>query len=69
MVGICRQAMMMMMMMICPRDGGDDNDDDDEVDDYEGLLEYSNHDKIPPWWRNVSNDKGGNVSVSNSHYT
>ena len=30
---------------------------------------YSHHDKIPPWWGNVSNDKGGNVSVSKTHHT
>ena len=41
----------------------DDNDDDD------GLPAYSHYDKMPPWWGNVSNDKGGNVSVSNSHHT
>ena len=34
-----------------------------------GLPAYSHHDKIPPWWGNVSNDKGGNVPVSNSHHT
>ena len=34
-----------------------------------GLPAYSHHDNIPPWWGNVSNDKGGNVSVSNSHHT
>ena len=36
---------------------------------HHGLPAYSHHDKIPPWWGNVSNDKGGNVSVSNSHHT
>ena len=54
----------------------DDNDadksevdaDDDKVDD-NGLPAYSHHEKMPPWWGNVSNDKGGNVSVSNSHHT
>ena len=46
-------------------DGGDDHDD--HVDD--GWPAYSHHDKIPPWWGNVSNDKGGNVSVSNSHHS
>ena len=30
---------------------------------------YSHHDKIPPWWGSVSNDKGGNVSVSNSDHS
>ena len=34
-----------------------------------GLPAYSHHDKIPPWFGNVSNDKGGNVSVSNSHHS
>ena len=34
---------------------------------HHGLPAYSHHDKIPPWWGNVSNDKGGNKSVSNSH--
>ena len=38
-------------------------------DDDDGLPAYSHHDKIPPWWGNVSNDKGGNVSVSNYHHT
>ena len=38
-------------------------------DDDDGLPAYSHHDKIPPWWGNVINDKGGNVSVSNSHHT
>ena len=58
-------------------DGDDDDDDDtgggghgdDDDDDDEGLPAYSHHDKMPPWWGNVSNDKGGNVSVSNSHHT
>ena len=27
--------------------------------DYHGLPAYSHHDKIPPWWGNVSNDKVG----------
>ena len=44
----------------CWRDGDDDDD---------GLPAYSHHDKIPPWWEYVSNDKGGNVSESNSHYS
>ena len=34
-----------------------------------GLPAYSHHDKIPPWWEYVSNDKGGNVSVTKSHHT
>ena len=42
---------------------------DGDGDDDDGLPAYSHHDKIPPWWGNVSNDKGGNVSVSNSHHT
>ncbi len=44
---------------------------DDEAfdDDGEGLPAYSHHDKIPPWWEYVSNDKGGNVSLSKSHHT
>ena len=33
------------------------------------IMAYSHHDKIPPWWGNVSNDKGGNVSLSNSHHS
>ena len=27
-----------------------------------GYPAYSQNDKIPPWWGNVSNDEGGNVS-------
>ena len=52
-------------------DAGDDDDGDDDggYGDDDGLPAYSHHDKIPPWWGNVSNDKGGNVSVSNSHHT
>ena len=46
-------------------DDGDENGDDDD----DGLPAYSHHDKIPPWWGNVSNDKGGNVSVTKSHHT
>ena len=34
------------------------------VIDRHGLPAYSHHDKIPPWWEYVSNDKGGNVSVN-----
>ena len=45
---------------------GDDDDDDDDDD---GYPAYSHHDKIPPWWENVSNDEGGNVSVSKTHHT
>ena len=47
--------------------GNNGNYHDDENYDH-GLPAYSNNDKIPPWWGNVSNDKGGNVSVSNSHH-
>ena len=36
---------------------------------HHGLPAYSHHDKIPPWWEYVSNDKGGNVSVTKSHHT
>ena len=48
-------------------DGGDDDSDDGGDDD--GYPAYSHHDKIPPWWEYVSNDKGGNVSVTKSHHT
>ena len=34
-----------------------------------GYPAHSHHDKIPPWWENVSNDEGGNVSVSKNHHT
>ena len=34
-----------------------------------GYSAYSHHDKIPPWWGNVSNDEGGNVPVSKTHHT
>ena len=34
-----------------------------------GYPAYSHHDKIPQWWENVSNDEGGNVSVSKTHHT
>ena len=44
-----------------------DDDGHDDGDDEGGLPAYSHNDKIPPWWEYVSNDKGGNVSVSNSH--
>ena len=36
---------------------------------YHGYPAHSHHDKIPPWWENVSNDKGGNMSVTKSHHT
>ena len=42
---------------------------DGDGDDDDGLPAYSHHDKIPPWWGNVSNDEGGNVSVSKTHHT
>ena len=45
------------------------DDDDDDDDDDDGYPAYSHHDKIPPWWGNVSNDEGGNVSVSKTHHT
>ena len=38
-------------------------------DDDDGYPAYSHHDEVPPWWENVSNDEGGNVSVSKSHHT
>ena len=50
-------------------DDDDDNDDHDDDDDKDGYTAYSYHDKIPPWWGNVSNDEGGNVSVSKTHHT
>ena len=34
-----------------------------------GYPAHSHHDKIPPWWGNVSNDKGRNMSVTKSHHT
>ena len=34
-----------------------------------GYPAYSHHDKIPPWWGNVSNNEGGNVPVSKNHHT
>ena len=49
-------------------DGNDDGQRGDDDDD-DGLPAYSHHDKIPPWWEYVSNDKGGNVSLSKSHHT
>ena len=36
---------------------------------HHGYPAYSHHDKIPPWWEYVSNDKGGNMSVTKSHHT
>ena len=36
-------------------DAKDDNFDDD-AGDGDGYPAYSHHDKIPPWWGNVSND-------------
>ena len=51
-------------------DNDDDDDDDDaDDDDDDGYPAHSHHDKIPPWWENVSNDKGGNMSVTKSHHT
>ena len=46
-------------------DKGADGDDDDD----NGYPAYSHHDKIPPRWGSVSNDEGGNVSVSKTHHT
>ena len=37
--------------------------------DLHGYPAYSHHDKIPPWWGNVSNNEGGDVSVSKTHHT
>ena len=35
---------------------------DDHNNNYDdGYPAYSHHDKIPPWWGNVSNDKGVNI--------
>ena len=34
-----------------------------------GYPAHSHHDKIPPWWGNVSNDKGGIMSVTKSYHT
>ena len=45
---------------------GDDDDNGDDDEDG-GYPAYSHHDKIPPWWGSVSNDEGGNVSVSKTH--
>ena len=36
---------------------------------HRGYPAHSHHDKIPPWWVNVSNDKGGNMSLTKSHHT
>ena len=52
----------MIILIHSVSDHHDDHDDD-------GLPAHSHHDNIPPWWGNVSNDKGGSVSVSNSHHT
>ena len=52
-----------------PVDDDDDDDDDDDEGDDDGYPTHSHHDKIPPWWGNVSNDEGGNVSVSKTHHT
>ena len=46
----------------------DDEDDDDDDDDPHGYPAYSRHDKIPPWWGNVSNDEGGNVPGSKTDH-
>ena len=35
-------------------DYGTDDHDHCNDDDYEGLPEYSQYDKIPPWWECVS---------------
>ena len=48
---------------------GDDGDVGDDGDDGDGYPAHSHHDKIPPWWENVSNDKGGNMSVTKPHRT
>ena len=42
----------------------DDDDNDVDDDDDDGYPAYSYHNKIPPWWKYVRNDKGGNVSKS-----
>ena len=51
----------------------DDHDDYgkhyDNNDDCLGYPAHSHHDKIPPWWGNVSNDKGGKMSMTKSHHT
>ena len=52
-----------MLMYVDIVDGDGDDDDDG------GYPAYSHHDKIPPWWGNVSNDEGGNMSVSKIHHT
>ena len=49
--------------------GDDESADNDDDGDDDGYPAHSHHDKIPPWWRNVSNDKGGNMSVTKSHHT
>ena len=50
-------------------DDGDGGGNDHHVHHDDGYPAYSHHDKIPPWWENVSNDEGGNVSVSKNHHT
>ena len=47
---------------------GDGYGDDGDDGDHHGLPAHSHHDNIPPWWGNVSNDTGGNVSVSKTHH-
>ena len=49
--------------------GVNDDDDDNDGNDDDGYPAYSHHDKIPPCWGNVSNDEGGNMSVSKTHHT
>ena len=50
-------------------DGYDDYEDGDDCNDGYDVCHDSHHDKIPPWWENVSNDKVGNVLVSKTHHT
>ena len=40
-------------------DDGDDDDDNGNNDDNDDDDSHSHHDKIPPWWENVGNEKGG----------
>ena len=47
----------------------DDRDDRDDDGDDHGYPAHSHLDKIPPWWGSVSNDKGGNMSVTKSDHT
>ena len=42
---------------------------DHDVLEHDGYPAHSHHDKIPSWWVNVSNDKGGKMSVTKSHHT